>query len=435
VILEPDSILYFLSIISFFYFAFLSIVKVVFKHAESYENSLQHQGTRYIAQKVNHILEDRLFFTISISVGKSVAGSLLTISLFTILDNYLDGAVLFVSTMVAITLLLSFPGYIIPKATAASASEKYLPVAYYVYNINLIFAPIVFVMSSLHRIILQRRGFDEKFSFLTEQEKDRLSNSGDEEELLDTDERAMIRNIFDFGDTTVKEVMVPRIDMTALNITTDFNTVLKIVTEEGHSRIPIYENTIDSIVGILYAKDILRWLLSEEGQIKPEDWDLKTIIKKASFVPANKKLDDLMTEMKTNHTHLVIVVDEYGGTEGICTLEDILEEIVGEIRDEYDEDEQEMIKVDEFSYLVDPHMELDDIDDQIKLNFDFEDKEYNTIGGLFYHEYGEVPNAGTSFEFHGHTLKITKMNNQRIEEILLTVPRTEELKTEIDDKF
>lgn len=432
--MEPDTTDLLLSTIFFMHFALLSIIKVVFKHAEKYEASIKNQGTRYLAQKVQKTLEDRPFFTAIVSVGKTVAGALLTLTLFHLFRNHFSGVLLYAVTVATLTILVSFPGYVIPKAIAASNSERYLPLAYYFYLANMVFAPIAFLMSRLHKLILRRNGFDEKFSFLTSEEKERLS-SGDREETLDNEERTMIRNIFEFGETTVREVMVPRIDMTALSIDTEYKTVLQIIMNEGHSRIPIFSESIDTIVGILYAKDIIGWLSSSDGVINPAEWSMETIIKKPYFVPANKKLDDLMTEMKANHTHLVIVVDEYGGTAGICTMEDILEEIVGEIRDEYDEEEEEIRLVDKNTYLVDPHMELDDVADVVKLNFDIEDKEYNTIGGLFYHEFGDVPEEGTSFEFHGHTLTIKKMDHQRIEEILLTVPDSIEDHTEIDNAF
>ncbi len=407
----------------------------MFKHAEKYEASLKNQGTRYLAQKVQEILQNRPLFTSRISTAKTVAGSFLTLTIFDLYSQIFSGFQLAGVTVLTVTLLVSFPGYVIPKALAASNSEKYLALAFYFYKANVIFVPIAWLMSLLHKSILKMRKFDERFSFLTAEEKEKLSNSGDREEVLDNEERNMIRNIFEFGDTTVREVMVPRIDMTALNIETAYDKVLQAIMEEGHSRIPIYSETIDSITGILYAKDIIGWLSKSNGVINPSEWSMETIIKKPYFVPANKKLDDLMTEMKANHTHLVIVVDEYGGTAGICTMEDILEEIVGEIRDEYDEDEEEIRLVDTNTYLIDPHMELDDIADTVTLNFDFEDKEYNTIGGLFYHEFGDVPEEGTSFTFHGHTLTIKKMNQQRIEEILFTIPDNTEDRTEIDGAF
>lgn len=434
--MDPDTTNYLLAIFFFIHFMLLSIIKVVFKHAEKYESSLKNQGHRWLAQKVKGILEDRPFFTAVVSVGKTVSGSLLTLAMYYIFKEYFQGFALYAIVVTTFTLIVSFPGYVVPKALAASDSERWLPLAYYFYILNqVIFYLVAFLMSSLHKGILKMRGFDEKFSFLTAEEKEKLSNSGDREETLDNDEREMIRNIFEFGETTVREVMVPRIDMTGLRKDIEYTQVLKTIMEEGHSRIPIYEETIDSIVGILYAKDIIGWLSSSNGVINPDEWSMDTIMKKPYFVPANKKLDDLMTEMKENHTHLVIVVDEYGGTAGIVTMEDILEEIVGEIRDEYDEEEEEIRKIESNTWLVDPHMELDDVSDVVRLNFDFDEKEYSTIGGLFYHEFGDVPEEGTSFEFHGYLMTITKMDHQRIEEIQLVVPEDIEDKTEIDDAF
>jgi CBS domain containing-hemolysin-like protein len=192
-----------------------------------------------------------------------------------------------------------------------------------------------------------------------------------------------------------------------------------VINEEAHSRIPVFKGTIDTIVGILYTKDVLSWI----SQHTPEEWTLETLIKKPHFVPAGKKIDDLLAELKNKQVHLAIVVDEYGGTAGIVTMEDILEEIVGEIQDEYDREEEPIVKISENSFLVDPQIDLHDLEEELGIALDLEEADYNTLGGLIYHEYGDVPTENTTIEHNGMKIVILKMDNQRIEKVQVDVIR------------
>jgi len=423
--LEPATIEIVLSVLFLINIAFLSCIKVVFTFALNSEHSLKIPRSKIVAKKIGRIFENRSFFTAVISIGKTVSSSIVTIALYRICAELLESAFVPFAVVLVGSILISFLGYALPKAIATISSEKYLVTCYFFYSINLIFAPVAYLMGLLYRSVLNLKKFDEKLAFLTEDEKDRLSGDTEHGEMLDQEEQAMIRNIFEFGETTVREIMVPRIDMTALKIDADFTEVLRTIYEQGHSRIPIYTDSIDTVVGVLYAKDILRWISSMNGEVKTELFDMNAIMKKPYFVPLNKKLDDLMTDMKANQSHLVVVVDEYGGTAGICSLEDILEEIVGEIRDEYDEIEGDDIsQLDECTFLVDPHMELDALAGRLNVELNFGESEYNTVGGLFYHEFGDVPDEGTSFEFQGLVMTIAKMDHQRIEEIRISVPKS-----------
>jgi CBS domain containing-hemolysin-like protein len=269
--------------------------------------------------------------------------------------------------------------------------------------------------------------YNERLAFLTDEEKARITET-DDSEALDEEEREMIRSIFDLGETTVDEIMVPRIDIKALPINSDLDSVLKMVREESHSRIPVFKETIDSIIGILYTKDIISWL----SEHKPEEWNLSNIIKKPHYVPVGKKVNDLMGEFKLKRIHIAIVVDEYGGTAGVVTMEDILEEIVGDIQDEYDEEEQEIIKLSESTYMVDPHIDLYDLNEKLKLNLELKDSYYNTLSGLIYHEFGDVPQEGTHLELENVKMTITKMDNQRIAKVKIDVSASARKESESD---
>ncbi|HEX2976955.1 MAG TPA: hemolysin family protein, partial [Bacteroidales bacterium] len=299
-------------------------------------------------------------------------------------------------------------------------------IVFILYKIfNLILYPVAALFTSIHRLFLKIFKYNERLDFLTDDEKSRITETNDSE-ALDEEEKEMIRSIFDLGDTTVDEIMVPRIDIKALSIDTDLESVLKLIREEGHSRIPVYKETIDSIIGILYAKDIISWIYEHDG----EKWDLNNVIKKAHYVPVGKKVNDLMREFKKKHIHQAIVVDEYGGTAGVVTMEDILEEIVGDIQDEYDEEEQDIIKISDHAYLVDPHVDLDDLNQELHLDLEQKDSYYNTLSGLIYHEYGDVPQEGTLIELENVKISIIKMDNQRIAKVKIEVASSENKESE-----
>ena len=436
--MDPETI--FLSIgllITIILTAMLTVVKVVFTHIESYQAAIKDQKRKFIVTKVELIMAQRPLFASIISLGKALGATSSLVFVLLIINllypNLTDKTAYLLSILTTASLIAIF-AYSIPKSLATARAEALITIAHiYYWFIKWPLYPLAYTMTSIYSIILKLLNYDERLSFLTEDEKERLAKDADKEESLDKEEREMIRNIFEFGDTTVNEIMVPRIDVKSLSITDSFEKALETISSFGHSRIPVYNETIDSIEGILYAKDILKWFSSTDKVIRA-DWDLKKILRTPFFVPASKKLDDLMADMKTNRHHIVIVVDEYGGTAGIATMEDMLEEIVGEIQDEYDNEKEQVKQIGEREYIVDPHIELDDLADIITLPSNYEDKDYNTLGGLFYHELGEVPVEGQEFTFDTLHLKIKKMDNQRIEEIILTLPESIDV-TEIDDSF
>lgn len=230
---------------------------------------------------------------------------------------------------------------------------------------------------------------------------------GEKVESLEEDEKKMIHSIFELGETRVKEIMVPRIDMVCIEEGTDLEEIKEIVRKNGHSRIPLFRESIDQITGIIYVKDLFL-----EQRRSEEKVDLSKIARKAHFVPENKKIDELLQEMRKEKVHLAIVVDEYGGTAGLVTLEDILEEIVGEIEDEYDKEEPPVKKIDEKRYSVSGKLSIHDLNDFLEL--DLPEKEFETVGGLIYDLIGGVPEEGKKIEYKGLSFQVEKMKSQRI---------------------
>ncbi len=247
------------------------------------------------------------------------------------------------------------------------------------------------------------------------EEIDSYVNLGEEAGIIEQDEKEMISSVFEFGDTLVREVMVPRPDIIAMPINTSQSELLKFIREDGHSRFPVYDGSMDKILGILYVKDVLIRL--EEIQ---QAYDLFKLLRPPFFVPETKKLDDLLGEFQKRKQHLAIVIDEYGGVSGLVTIEDLLEEIVGEIVDEYDLEEQEpLIKVEENVFSIDARYSITDLEAELGCEFDYQDSE--TVGGFVLEKLGRIPQRGEIFEQPQGTFLISEIKGNRILRIRFTM--------------
>jgi CBS domain containing-hemolysin-like protein len=242
----------------------------------------------------------------------------------------------------------------------------------------------------------------------------------EEGEAFEEDERQMIRGVIDLGETTAREIMAPRIDIVALEVDATLDDAMKLIVERGFSRIPLYQETIDNVLGMIYAKDLLRCVT--EGR-RPA---LADIARPAYFIPESKRVDELLEELRRSKVHIAIVVDEYGGTAGLVTIEDLLEEIVGEIQDEYDREEAPIERVTETEAILDARVSIDALAEL----FDFEleeQQDYDTIGGFVYHHLGKVPSAGDEVSVDGLTLRVLSVLGRRIKKVRATrVPATEQ---------
>ena len=281
------------------------------------------------------------------------------------------------------------------------------------------FCHVVFVK------LLDLFGYDSKLSFLPEEMRDAvqadLSDVADgEEEGLEKEEQQMILNIFDFVETPVREIMTPRVDMCAIDVDTPLEDLVKVLNSERHSRLPVYKDTMDNIVGILSNRDFLEWY-TEHGN---EPFDIMKIVMPPVFVPYHKKIDDLLTELRKTGNQLAIVIDEYGGTAGLVTLEDILEEIVGEIRDEDDVDEEDDVqKLKDGRYILDPLMTLSDLEDELQVEFiPPEGSHVETLSGLIQATLGVIPSPGAEVKIKGYTFRVLKMDGTRMEKVMMILP-------------
>lgn len=243
------------------------------------------------------------------------------------------------------------------------------------------------------------------------------SQVSSEDNVLEEEDREMIQGVVELGETTVKEIMVPRVDIVGVELGTPLEEVIDIIKKSGHSRIPLYHNSLDEIKGLVYAKDLLSFA------IKRENIDLAAIVRKSYFIPENLKLDDLLAQMRKRKQHIAIVVDEYGGTSGLVTMEDIIEEIVGEIEDEYDHEPPPIIEISENIYMVDGNVTISDLNEE--LDFRLPEDEFETVGGLIYDLVGSLPEKGQVLEYKGIHFTVHKIEGQRIVKVKLVVDKKE----------
>ena len=279
--------------------------------------------------------------------------------------------------------------------------------AYFLYFFHVLFFPFTWILDN---ILKAEELADQEEAFIE------MVKSQSESGVIQAEEGEMIRSIFEFSDTTVREVMVPRIDMVAAekNITVD--ELLRLFQEEKHSRIPLYDEQIDHIIGIVYAKDLLIEI-AEKGK---ENLVVRHIMRNAYFVPENKKISEILKEFRQAKVHMAIVVDEYGGTAGLVALEDVLEEIVGEIQDEYDiEEERDYVKVNENTYLMDAGLNIDDVNEILRS--EIPNADYDTLGGFIYHQLGFIPQGGEVVTWDNYTFTIKEIDGNRISKVLVEI--------------
>lgn len=263
-------------------------------------------------------------------------------------------------------------------------------------------------LSTLLRLVLPGRR-----RVTTERELQELIEESEETGIINEEEGEMLSSIFEFGETIVREVMVPRTDMVACSIDAPISEVLDSVIKSGHSRIPVFEETIDSIIGVVYAKDLLRYWGKPLEQIK-----LRKLLRKAYFIPETKLIEELLREFRNSRVHLAIVIDEYGGTSGLITIEDLIEEIVGDIQDEYDREEEWIEANEDGSVLVDGRLNLEELEEHFEI--DLPREKYDTVAGYLSHLVGHIPAVGEEFESDGLTMKVLSSDQRRIDKVLVS---------------
>ncbi|HEY1330580.1 MAG TPA: hemolysin family protein [Actinomycetota bacterium] len=313
---------------------------------------------------------------------------------------------------VAMTLLLFIFAEVTPKTFAVQQTDRVaLRVAPILVAITRAVGPFARVLVKVANVIMPGKGLPEG-PYATEEEIRAMAEVASEEDAIEEEEKELIHSIFEFGDTLVREVMVPRPDMVSAPITASVRDVLDLVLRHGYSRIPVYRETIDEIEGVAYAKDLLRHLYAGK-----QDVPLDKIVRAPYFVPDSKKVSDLLREMQRKRVHIAIVLDEYGSTAGLATIEDLLEEIVGEIADEYDREEPEVEPLGEDRYRVNGRMAIDDLSEL--LGEELPHEEWDTVAGLMYGLLGSVPTQGETVSFRDFDFTAEAVQGRRIAKVLV----------------
>ncbi|KXB55782.1 HlyC/CorC family transporter [Lachnoanaerobaculum saburreum] len=364
------------------------------------------------AAKVLKVTENTDKMLSAILIGNNIvnltASSILTALTLKIFGSKLVG----IATGILTFLILVF-GEITPKNVASKNAENmalsYIGVISFLVTL---LTPLIFIVNTVAKFVISifnKNGDDN--NAVTEEELRAMVEYSHEEGVIENEEKKMIVNVVDFGDTVAGDIMVPRVDMVMVDEKSSYEEILQVFREERYTRIPVYEETPDNVIGILNVKD---FLLIEDK----ENFIMKELLREPLYTYEYKKTSALMMDMRKTGANIVIVLDEYGITAGLITLEDMLEEIVGEIRDEFDADEDEGItKVSDLEYLIDGSTNLDDINDRIGLSLSSE--EYESIGGLIMEKLGRLPVEGEIINFDNIVLTVKKMDHARIEKVCL----------------
>jgi len=386
--------------------AFFSANKIRIRHLAEEGNKKAVAAWRLLEQP-NRLISTVLVGNNIVNIAATALATTLAIAAF---GNSGAG----IATGVMTVLVLVF-GEITPKTMASRRAEEFVLSAGRIVDfLGVVFYPVVRILNIITGLLLKPFGGKlPENPLVTEEELRMLVNVGKEEGLLEEDEREMIDSIFEFDDTLVREIMVPRIDIAAVSVDETLDAVIRLVIDLGHSRIPVYENTVDNIIGVIYAKDLLEPLLEKHDEMPP----IRRLMRLAYYVPESKKVRDLFAEMRKEKVHMAIVLDEYGGTAGLVTIEDVIEEIVGEIQDEFDKEEKSIEFLDDGTLLVDARTSIYDINELLEL--DLPDDEFDTISGLVFHILGKPPQEGEKVEIDNLHVVVEKVAGRRIVKLRL----------------
>jgi CBS domain containing-hemolysin-like protein len=324
---------------------------------------------------------------------------------------------------VAAWLLVLVFGVAIPNAWAKYSGDSLLLRSMpFLSAVRLLCYPVIAVLEVFDPVVRRLAGVPvqdaRSYADELEQEILRVVSEGERHGAVDEEEKEMIESVIELGDTRVEEIMTPRTEIVAIPKEMNLDDVLETIREKGHSRIPVYDGTIDTILGILYAKDLLR-------RTQDSPFALNSVMRQVLFIPESKLVRDLLREFQTEKVHMAVVLDEYGGTAGLVTIEDILEELVGEITDEYDTEEAaELKRIDEFTVEVDARMRIDELNDQLDIELP-EDEDYETIGGFVFSTLGKIPSVGETCEHKNIGVQVIGAEPRRITQLRLKITPTD----------
>ncbi len=382
------------------------------------------KGNKYIGSALGYLLDNPRNLLVTILIGNTLVNvwaSVISVKLaYTMAINFrLDFNIIVTIQIIVLTIIILIFGEIFPKLIASkfsTAISKFVAIP--LYWISIILYPLSKTITELINISTSKFKIDKSSTAILSSEFTDLASLGVETGTIEEEEQELIDGIVSFRSVTAREVMTPRVDMAAISTEFTFEEVINLITESGHSRIPLFEGNLDNIIGIIYAKDLLPYLTDKKIR---EEISLVKIARKPMFIPESKIISDLMHEFQSKNMHVGIVVDEYGGTAGLVSLEDILEEIVGDIKDEYDKEETEIIKLSENSYEVLGKVPISEINELLEIDLSSETDDYDTVGGFIFTHTGTIPEVGLTFDYNGINFTVKEVENKRINKILIKI--------------
>jgi len=396
-------------------FLVLILLSAFFSGTETaYFNIKPHRDD--VPSKLKDLLADPRSLLVSILTGNTIInvaiGSLAAIITYRISPD--SPNLILLQVIVVSTVLIIF-GEILPKTIAMRSSNKFANSVYYPLRFFIILLyPLTLLLNGINKLVLKLVPKEEK-PFDTEEELEILAELGEEKGSLDEEESDMIRSIIKFDDKTVREIMTPRVDILSLPSNSSIDDAMDLISKKQFSKIPLYKDNIDEVNGVIYAKDLVPYLIGSRPNVK-----LKSISRDVYFVPEQKPIDDLLNDFKEKKISLAIVVDEWGGTSGLVTLEDIVEEVMGEIRDPYDIENSPVSKLNDGDFIVDGKISIYDLEEEIEGMSFPEDRDYDTLGGLILDSLEDIPKEGELVIHDEWRIKVLDLDGNRITKVQIS---------------
>lgn len=392
--------------------AFFSLVNQLDTLKDGSENSRKDAKILKMLQKPRRLLATILIGNTFANIVSSVLAAVMTGKIIAYYG--FSAAIVYTVEVVVLTFMILILSEITPKIIAINNPLKVSrKMSGFIYLNFVLLTPISKLIAESTMSL--ERTLPKPNNRMTAQDLKTMAEMSEQEGSIKGEEREIIENVIEFGNITVREIMTSRVNIVAVSIDSSLNQVIELIQEKGLSRMPLFENDLDNISGVIYSKDVLPYINTDMID-NPINW--KTIARKALFIPATKKLDDLLRDFQHEKTHIAIVVDEYGGTEGLVTLDDILEEIVGDIGDEYDDQEEKLYtKFKNGVYIFDAKIDLDDLDEILGTNISTDEDEFETLGGLVYHLTERIPNVGERVHYKNLELTVHSVKNNRVKKL------------------
>ncbi|PID59552.1 MAG: metal transporter [Ignavibacteriae bacterium] len=377
-----------------------------------------NNNSNLIGRYITYLLKFPKKLLVTILIGNTitnVAASIISVSIALKIAEYYNYSVdiALLIQIAVLTIIVILFAEISPKVWANKNPIKFSKiVSIPLYCIHFIFYPISHFLAGIIKLATSKVKYDKSKTALSASEITELADIVAEKGTIEEEEHGLIHGLVAFKSVTVREVMTPRVDIVAVPLNISLQDLIVVIKKSGHSRIPVYKDDLDTILGVLYAKDLLPYLKGNSN-----DFSLDSLIRETFFVPETKLINALMEEFQKKKMHLSMVVDEYGGTAGLISLEDILEEIVGEIRDEFDDEEEDIVELDENRFLISGKTDLEEIEEKLNIKFEVPNQDFETLGGFIFNYAGTIPQIGYHFDQYGFTFKVAETENNRIHKV------------------